>query len=63
MTRTVELSRAEAEMLVDLCEITCDKRLWWLADDIRKKFGMSPADCVNGTPKPPDISYLGIKCP
>lgn len=57
MTRPVDLSRDEAEMLVDLCEATHDKRLWLLAQDLRLQWGMGPQ---GATPEKPDLSYLGI---
>ena len=55
MTRPVELTRDEAEMLVDLCENTIDKRLHWLAENLRKQWGMSPMEG-----KPASLAYLGI---
>ena len=44
MTRKIDIGRDEAEMLVDILEARTlyetDKRLDWLAEDIRKLFGM-----------------------
>jgi hypothetical protein len=54
----IQLSRDEAEMLVDLCEATHDKRLWWLAEDLREQWGMCAQE---DPPKKPDLAYLGIK--
>ena len=56
MARPITLTRDEAEMLVDLCENTCDKRLHWLAEELRKQWGMGPFDG-----KPADLAYLGLK--
>lgn len=53
-----DISRDEAEMLVDLCEATHDKRLWWLAENLRKQWGMG---AQSETPEVPDLAYLGIK--
>jgi len=50
------IGRDEAEMLVDLCENTTDKRLHWLAEYLREQWGMGRFDG-----KPADISYLGLK--
>jgi hypothetical protein len=58
MPRPINLSRDEAEMLVDLCEATHDKRLWMLAADLRKQWGMGPQE---NPPPVPDLKYLGIK--
>ncbi len=57
MSRAIELSRDEAEMLVDLCEATQDKRLWWLASDLRGQWGMVEA---TDPPQKPNLEYLGI---
>jgi hypothetical protein len=54
----IQLSRDEAEMLVDLCEATHDKRLWWLAEDLREQWGMCAQE---DPPKKHDLAYLGIK--
>ncbi len=57
MTRPVELTRDEAEMLVDLCEATHDSRLWMLASDLRAQWGMG---AQKDPPDKPDLTYLGI---
>jgi hypothetical protein len=53
----IELSRDEAEMLVDLCEASQDRRLWWLAEELRSQWGMKPP---SDPPEKPDLSYMGI---
>ena len=61
MARPLVVSRDEAEMLVDLCEATHDKRLWWLAEELREQWGMSPAKTSDeGVPEKPNLKYLGI---
>ena len=57
MTRPVDLTRDEAEMLVDLCEATCDKRLHIIAADLRGIWGMFPQ--IN-PPTKVSLKYLGI---
>jgi hypothetical protein len=48
-------------MLVDLCERTHDRRLWALAVDLRKQWGMGEQKLdSDGHPFQPDLSYLGI---
>ncbi len=54
--RQINVTRDEAEMLVDLCEATVDQRLHIFAEELRELFGMSKWD---GTV--PDLSSLGIK--
>ena len=62
MARPLNLTRDEAEMLVDLCEATHDKRLWWLAEELRKQWGMVPPILdENGAPVIADLSDIGIK--
>ena len=55
------ISRDEAEMLVDLCENTHDKRLWWLAEELRRQWGMGQQTVINGEADGADIAYLGLK--
>ena len=47
MSRPLEISRDEAEMLVDLCENSCDGRLWILAEGSNRPVAGS-------------VAYLGL---
>lgn len=60
MTRPLELVRDEAEMLVDLCENTSDKRLWELAINLRAQWGMRPQTMKDGRPEAYSLKRLGI---
>lgn len=42
MTRPVELSRSEAEFIVDACEANGAAQWMQLAADLRRKWGMAP---------------------
>ena len=57
MARSITLTRDEAEMIVDLCESTSDRRLWCLAEELRTQWGMIKSVYP---PNIPDLGYLGI---
>ena len=62
MSRPLEISRDEAEMLVDLCENSCDGRLWILAEELRQQWGMGPQLIQWGSNRPVagSVAYLGL---
>jgi hypothetical protein len=61
MARPLDITRDEAEMLVDLCEATHDGRLWILAEELRQQWGMGQQETdERGAPKRPNLKYLGL---